>query len=65
MNDPLLFGLIVGLGFSVLVNLSWVRFCWRLDDEWAEECERIAREWQQLCAHIVLDNYRRHVVEGR
>lgn len=58
-------GLLIGLLYSVFVVIYMGVTALRINSDWAETCERLGREWQQLAARIVLENYRKHVIEGR
>lgn len=58
-------GLAIGLAYSIFVAIVLGVTALRINSDWAETCERLGREWQQLATRIVLENYKRHVIEGR
>lgn len=58
-------GLAIGLAYGIFATVYMGVTALRVNDEWADACARLDREWQQLCARIVMENYRKHVIEGR
>lgn len=58
-------GLAIGLAYSIFVAIVLGVTALRINSDWSETCERLDREWQQLATRIVLENYKRHVIEGR
>lgn len=58
-------GFAIGMGFALIVNVSWGLYCLKQNRDWARTCERQAQKWQQKFAELAMQMYRRYVLEGR
>lgn len=58
-------GLLIGLLYSVFVAIYMGMTALRINNKWADACDRLNREWQEFATRIVVENYKRHVIEGR